>query len=134
MKFLEQFFTETDATAAAFIGNANILEPQTSLHLFRLETAYFLHNSMLFNLEQLEIESNWLKDNSDFKSINNSKKFQLKSLDEKYEFLKLLQGELQLFYLLLRTKLKEEEYSELNQLVSSVRNSMYSVKSLNDIK
>lgn len=132
--FLEKFFKDTDATAAAFIGNANISEPQTALDLFRLETAYFLYNSMLFNLEQFEIETKWLQTNSDFNSINNRKNIQLKTLEEKYEFLKLLQGELQLFYLSLRAKLKEEEYTELNQLVSSVRSSMYSVKSLKDVK
>jgi phosphate:Na+ symporter len=134
VKFLEKFFKDTDASTAAFIGNADISEPQTSLDLFRRETAYFIHNSMLFNMEQLEIETTWLYNNTDYKIINNRRKFNLKSPEEKYEFLKLLQGELQLFYLSLRTKLKAEEYTELNQLVSAVRSSMYSVKSLKDIK
>ena len=53
--------------------------------------------------------------------------------EEKYEFLKQLQGEFQAFYLLLRTKLQDEQYAQLNQLISSVRNSMYSVKSIKDI-
>ena len=53
--------------------------------------------------------------------------------EEKYEFLKQLQGEFQAFYLLLRTKLQDEQYAQLNQLISSVRNAMYSVKSIKDI-
>jgi phosphate:Na+ symporter len=134
VKFLEQFFKETDATTAAFIGHANISEPQTSIDLFRRETAYFLNNAMLLNLEQMQIETNWFQNKSEFVTINSRRKFGLKSLDEKYEFLKLLQGELQLFYMALRTKLKAEDYAVLNQLISSVRSSMYSVKSLNDIK
>jgi phosphate:Na+ symporter len=132
-KFLEKFFKDTDATVAGFIGNANISEPQTSLDLFRMETTYFLHNAMLLNLEQLDIETNWIISKAEFKRINDSKKFHLKTTTEKYEFLKLLQGELQMFYVALRTKLDEDDYAELNQLVSSARSSMYSVKSLKDM-
>ncbi|MBK7762833.1 MAG: Na/Pi cotransporter family protein [Bacteroidetes bacterium] len=134
VRFLERFFKDTDATTAAYICNANISETQTSLHLFKLEAAYFLHNSMLINLEQLDIETSWLQSSQDINRINASKKFHVKTLEEKYEFLKLLQGELQLFYIALRSKLKEDDYQELNQFVSSVRSSMYAVKSLKDIK
>lgn len=132
-KFLEKFFKDTDATVAGFIGNANISEPQTSLDLFRMETAYFLHNAMVLNLEQLDIETTWIISKAEFKRINDSKKFHSKNSIEKYEFLKLLQGELQMFYVALRTKLNENDYAELNQLVSSARSSMYSVKSLKDM-
>jgi phosphate:Na+ symporter len=89
---------------------------------------------MLFNLEQLEIGSQWLQEHPDFKKINDRKKFQAKTPEEKYEFLKLLQGELQVFYLSLRTKLAHEQNTELNQLVSSVRGAMHAAKSMKDIK
>ena len=69
-----------------------------------------------------------------FRSINESKAISKKTPEEKYEFLKLLQGEIQVFYALFRTKLNDEEATELNQLVSSVRSSMHSVKSVKDIK
>jgi phosphate:Na+ symporter len=55
------------------------------------------------------------------------KKF-FKKKEEKYDFLKQLQGELQVFYLELRPKLQSEQYSNLNQLISAVRSSMHSVK------
>ena len=48
--------------------------------------------------------------------------------------MKQLQGELQSFYLELRGKLKNEQYSQLNQFNSSIRSAMYSIKCLNDIK
>jgi phosphate:Na+ symporter len=35
----------------AFIGHATIAERLTALDLFKRETNYFIHNSMLFNLE-----------------------------------------------------------------------------------
>jgi phosphate:Na+ symporter len=132
--FLERFFKTTASNSTAFICHANIEEPQTALDLFKRETEYFILNSMLFNLEQLEIDTNWLEENQVLKPINESKKISLKTPNEKYEFLKLLQGELQLFFVQLETKLKDEQSTELRQLVSAVRSAMHSVKSIKDIK
>ncbi|MDI6048033.1 Na/Pi cotransporter family protein [Flavobacterium yafengii] len=131
--FLERFFKNTDGSTAAFISNASIAEPETALDLFRRETRYFIHNSMLFNLELFKIDTLDLKKQSDFKEINDDRNFDSKTLEEKYEFLKQLQGELQAFYLKLRVKLNSEQNSELNQLISAVRSSMHAAKSIKDI-
>lgn len=133
-QFLENFFKNTDVGSTAFINHASVDEPQTALDLFKRETNYFIYNSMLLNLEQLEVESIWLKGNPELIKVNERKKFALKTTQEKYEFLKLLQGELQTFYLLLRTKLTGIQLSELTQLASSARHSMHAVKSMKDIK
>lgn len=132
-KFLERFFKETDSCAAAFIGHASTIEPETAIDLLRMETKYFIHNSMLFNLELFEINLKSFRENDEFKNINTKKKYFSKNMEEKYEFLKQLQGELQAFYLELRTKLQSERSSELNQLISAVRSSMHAVKSIKDI-
>ena len=132
-KLLEKFFKDTDASTAAFIGNADTKEPETALDLFRRETEYFIYNSKLFNLDLFDIDNKQVNRNPEFKSINNKKNFFSKNREEKYEFLKQLQGELQVFYLALRTKLKDEKYAQLNQLISAVRSAMHSVKSMNDI-
>jgi phosphate:Na+ symporter len=131
-RFLEKFFKNVDASIAAFIGNANVSEPQTALDLFKREATYFIHNSMLLNLELMEINSQFLQDNPILNEINERKKFMQKSAEEKYEFLKLLQGELQAFYLILRPKLQDEGLTELNGLVSAVRHSIYAAKSMKD--
>lgn len=132
-KLLQMFFKDTDASTAAFINNANINETETSLDLFHKETEYFIHNCMLFNLEQFVIDTNSYNANSSFKLINERKRFFQKSREEKYLFLKQLQGELQIFYLELRSKLQNDEASQLNQLITAVRSSIHSVKSLKDI-
>jgi phosphate:Na+ symporter len=132
-KFLERFFKNTDAAAAAFIGHANVAEPETALDLFRRETEYFIHNSMLFNIGQFEVDAKLLDVHPDFKILNEKKKFFSKTAEEKYEFLRQLQGELQSFYLELRAKLQNDEYAQLNQLISSVRSCMYAVKCIKDI-
>ncbi|MDI1305710.1 MAG: hypothetical protein PSX42_12835, partial [bacterium] len=132
-KFLELFFKDTDAATAAFISHATIKEPETALDLLRMETKYFIHNSMLFNLELFKIDTIMLRKNDDFKAINEKRDFFSKTIAEKYEFLKQLQGEIQSFYLDLRTKLAGEQQAELNQLISAVRSAMHSVKSVKDI-
>ena len=134
VKFLELFFKNTDGYAAAFIGHATIAEPETALDLFRRETKYFIHDSMLFNLELFKIDSLSLQKQTDFKKINEQKNFFSKTKEEQYEFLKQLQGELQAFYLELRIKLESEQHAELNQLISAVRSSMHAVKSIKDIE
>jgi len=131
--FLERFFKDSDGSTTAFIGHASFAEPVTALDLFRRETKYFIHNSMIFNQELFKIDTHLLRDNLDYKSINEKKRFYLKPIDEKYDFLKQLQGELQSFYLELRPKLRTEQYSEINQLISAVRSSLHSVKSVKDI-
>ena len=75
VKLFEKFFKNTDASAAAFIGLANVKEPVTALDLFRRETEYFIYNSMLFNLSKFEIDMKLLQDNPDFKSINEKRNF-----------------------------------------------------------
>lgn len=132
-KFLERFFKDSDESAAVFIGNANIAETETSLDLFRREIDYFIFSSMLYNLSMFEVDIKLLQDRPDFNTIINKRKFLSQTSEEKYEYLKQLQGELQAFYLKLRNELHEEQLSQVNQLISSVRSSMYSVKSMKDI-
>ena len=131
--FLVRFFFYIDGSAAAFINHASIAEPETALDLFRRETRYFIHNSMLFNLELFKIQTNELDQQTNYNEINDKRNFDSKTPEEKYEFLKQLQGELQAFYLKLRAKLNSEGNSELNQLISAVRSSMHAVKSIKDI-
>ena len=132
-KFLERFFKDTDGSAAAFIGNADANEPETALDLFKRETEYFIHNSMLYNLALFDIDTKLLCEHPVFATINEKRKYFSKSMEEKYEFLKQLQGELQSFYLSLRTKVKVEQNPILSQLISAVRSSMHAVKSMKDI-
>ncbi|WP_339919927.1 Na/Pi symporter [uncultured Flavobacterium sp.] len=131
--FLERFFKESDRSVTAFIGHATTAEPMTALDLFKRETNYFIHNSMLFNLELFKIDTRYISKNSDYKSINEKNNFFINTIEEKYDFLKQLQGELQVFYIELRPKLQSEEYSNVNQLISAVRSSLHSVKSVKDI-
>jgi phosphate:Na+ symporter len=131
--FLQRFFEGTDAAIAAFISNATIDEPQTALDLFRREVRFFIFDCMVFNTENLGMKSTPVLNALEFKEVNLRKNFYIKSSDEKYEFLKLLQGEIQAFYLTLRVKVEAEANRELNQLIAAARHGMYSAKSMHDI-
>lgn len=132
--FLEFFFKDSNGSITAFIKHASIAEPVTALDLFRRETKYFIHNSMLFNLELFKINTQYLKDETEFKTISEKIKFNLKTKDEKYDFMKQHQGEIHAFYLKFRPVLQTEEFSEINQLISAVRSAMHAVKSMKDIE
>ena len=132
--FLEKFYTDTDSSVSAFISQANSDDTDTAIDLFRKEAEYFIHNSLFFNLLLLEVDTEFLKENSKFEVINLKRKFSAKTTEEKYIFLKQLQGELQVFYLELRTKIDDDQVADLNQLISAVRSSMHSVKSMTDIE
>ncbi|MFZ1424890.1 MAG: Na/Pi symporter [Saprospiraceae bacterium] len=132
-KLLEWFFKDTDASAAAFLGDANVNEPESSLDLIRKEIDYFIHNSILFNISQFEIDTTIISEYPEFNNKNLKRNFSEKLPEEKYTFLKQHQGEIQSFYLALRVKIQSDHNSELNQLISSVRSAMHSVKSMKDI-
>ncbi|MDP3557622.1 MAG: Na/Pi symporter [Bacteroidota bacterium] len=132
-KFLEHFYKTNNTLPSAFIVNANIEDPENALELFREETEYFINNSMLFNLNLFDIDITLTKENDKFKTANEIRKFFSKTHEEKYDFLKQLQGELQAFYLEFRTKLQGEQNEQLNQLISAVRSSMHATKSIKDI-
>lgn len=133
-RFLELFFKDSEVSATAFIKHASIAEPLTALDLFRRETKYFIHNSMLFNLELFKIDTQHLKKAIEFENNNQKIKFNLKTPEEKYDFMKQHQGEIHAFYLKFRPVLQTEEFSEINQLISSVRSAMHAVKSMKDIE
>jgi phosphate:Na+ symporter len=132
-KLLEGFFKDTDTSAAAFIGNANISEPETAVDLLHRETEFFIYCSMLFNLSMFEIDAKLFVVPPDYKNILDKRKFSSLTPEEQYEFLKQLQCELQAFYLGLKTKLEDEQNTQLNQWISAARSAMHSVKSMKDI-
>jgi phosphate:Na+ symporter len=133
-KFLEKFYKDTDSSVCAFISNVNFDEPEIAIDLFRKETEYFLHNSMSFNLSLFGVDTELVDSQSKFATINLKRKFFSKTNEEKYIFLKQMQGELQAFYLELRARSEGDLEAILNQLISAVRSSMHSVKSIRDIE
>lgn len=133
-RLFKRFYKDTYTLNAGYIGHATIDEPETAIDLFRKEVAYFMHNSMYYNLSSFEIESKEMQQYEKYKELNKKRDFYTKTAEEKYEFLKHLQGELQVFYSKLSTKIRGEQTIQINQLVSAVRSAMHSIKSIKDIQ
>ncbi|MCU0359387.1 MAG: Na/Pi symporter [Bacteroidia bacterium] len=134
VKFLKLVFKGAEKSAASYIQHADLKDPQTALELFKLETAYFLHNCMVYSLGVFEVKCDWLNNVAEYNRLNEIKKFEEKTDSEKYDLLKLIQGELQAFYLALKDKLNGKDLQKLDQMVSSARSSMHATKSMKDIK
>lgn len=133
-KLLSRFFKQNNGLAASFIGQAKIEEPESALDLFQREAEYFLYYSMEFNRAMLGMEKGPLPLTPQFVELVESKGYHKKSIEEQYEFIKQMQGEIQSFYLRLRTNLATKQYAILNQYIASVRSAMHSVKCLHDIE
>ncbi len=133
-RLFKQFYKDSYTLNAGFIGHATINEPESAIDLLRKEAAYFIHNSMTYNLASFEIEAKEMRNDETYKKLNKKRDYYAKTPEEKYEFLKHMQGELQVFYSNLTPKVQGEQTIQINQLVSAVRSSMHSVKSIKDIQ
>lgn len=132
--FLEKLFKDGDISVAAFLGHANMQEPESAIDLLQKDIGYFIYNVMLFNVRMFDIDITPFVAHPEFKAINDRKKILDKTEEEKYEFIKLFQGELQSFYLEIRNKLSRDDYMRAERLIAVARNAMYSVKSIKDIR
>ena len=130
---LKKLFTDTTLTATVFLKDAEHADAATALSLFQKETHLFIYTSIRFNLELFEITTGNETSNTEFDEINKQRNYESKKAEEKYEFLKQHQGEIQSFFLDLRSKSDSERNARLNQLISAVRSSMHAAKSVNDI-
>ncbi|MBK9483268.1 MAG: hypothetical protein IPO02_15105 [Bacteroidetes bacterium] len=131
---LTRFFKETNHTLSLFIGDIKMDEPESAMELFQNEVEYFIYYGIVFNASMLQLEDDTEASNTRFQKILTQRAFHRKTLQEKYDFIKQLQGEIQTCYLLLRTKVSNTETAILNQYIVSVRSAMYAVKCLHDIE
>ncbi|MEI7801270.1 MAG: Na/Pi symporter [Bacteroidota bacterium] len=132
-KLLEKLFSGVDDSVAAFI---NKKENETDIHptaLFRKEVEFFFFCSMKFNLELFEIDDSSMIRNNELEKIIEQKKYKSKTADEKYDWLKQLQGEIQSFYINRLFKNENELNNESDQLINAVRGCMLATKCINDI-
>lgn len=125
-RFLEKRFTHA-GDETLFIHKASPAETATALFAMQKESSHFLHAVLNFSRACFGLED-----------IHNGnveihKSFLGKPRPEKYAYIKFLHGELHSFYIQVQKNCTEpEELNELNQLISSVRNTMYAAKSIKD--
>jgi phosphate:Na+ symporter len=108
---------------------SKVLAGDTDLALEALdnETKHFISHVIDYSLDSFNLKPNTTTNQS------RQKKFQSKTINGKYDYIKQLHGEMHGFYLKLqKASLAKEETERLNQLISAIRNSMYAAKNIRD--
>ncbi|MFM1744905.1 MAG: hypothetical protein RLZZ630_842 [Bacteroidota bacterium] len=132
--WLEHRFEDRNNRLTAFINHHPVADPVYSIELLRKEIGRFLKWSCVFNLHSFGFKAEgFFTDEAGDDSRLVSKMAETGS-GYRYEFMKDLQGEIQLYYLVIRRSgLTDELVQPLEHLMASVRSSMHSVKSVHDI-
>lgn len=131
-KFLDLFFVRSEESTLEFLRNSQLQTPTVALKSFKKETNCFIHYVMVYNLSKILNTSYVMPlQHTSLEEIQNSS-FYTKTTLEQYNFIKLVQGEMQAYYLLLREKITVAEKPILNQMIISLRSSIYATKSMTD--
>jgi phosphate:Na+ symporter len=124
-RILEQGFIKDDVDTF-FIQKADVEDTEKAIEAFKQETMFFMHSVTGFCLEIFDIKTaKWkTEEHSDYAK---------KPLMEKYEHLKRTHGDMHRYYVQLQKQMGTEEKPEISDnLMSAVRNCMYTAKSIKD--
>jgi phosphate:Na+ symporter len=125
-KFLERRFV-SEKTVTSFIGKVPASDVDLALMAMEKETKYFLQCVIRFSADAFHL--------NDLKSFQDSlpRDFLQKDVRAKYEFLKILHGDIYAYYIALQNKTQKPDHTlQLDMFISSVRNGMYAAKSIKD--
>ncbi len=133
--FLQMHIIERKINTTYFIQNASPKDPEAVLEALEKEVLLFICRVIRLNLDAFKlghVQIEFTPSIRDFVIDNN---YLSMTYDEKYNLVKHVEGEILLLY----TKTSEEkiekmDLSRLNQLISAVKNAMYSSKSIKDIR
>ncbi len=124
-KFLQQRFKD-DQSGSQYIRLVAAGEGDLALDAMDKEIKRFIGCTIDFHLHAFDVEANqsYLPEPADFHQ---------KSFLEKYDYLKLLHGEIHGYYIAMNKEaLEKTELERAEQLISAVRNGMFSAKSVKD--
>lgn len=133
-KRIEKIVHHDNSGVTLFIEDSGSKQQGSVIDLLEKETEYFINKCMTFNLKLFDLTTGLLFEHPEFMSRINASGFHGKSTAEKYEVLKEHLGKIQSYYMEFRDKVEPEQRSRLDQLASSARSAMHSVKSMKDIE
>lgn len=131
-KLLNLLFVKTEESTLVFLKDSQLNDPSKALHFFKLETSYFIHFVMIYNLSKLLNDKIVLYVSTDFTEVDKGNAFYEKTILDQYDFIKQVQGELQTYYIILRERINSIEKHILNQQIISIRSAIYAAKSMKD--
>ena len=125
-RYLQNLFLQ-NGTEASFIHAVPVTDTDLAQQAIENEIRHFLYHVVDFTLDTLSIKDLHVPGIKIEKSQAN------RSIQEKYEFIKELHGDIQGYYVRLQSNTSEKEKTlRLESLVSALRNSMYAAKSMKD--
>jgi len=125
-RFLEKRFRSTDEETM-FIHKVNAKESSMALFALEEENRHFIAAVCNFIMSCFQIDDKLKKE------MKLSEKFLDRNIQEKYDHIKFLYGEIHSYYIQMqKTTTDKEDVEKLDRLMSSVRNAMYAAKSFKD--
>lgn len=112
-----------------YISKMPVTDPDIAIEALENETKHFIALVIDYCLATFNVKGNPVP------ADPAHKKFYTRSLSEKYDYIKQLHGQMHGFYLaILNTSSRGQKMERLEQLVTSIRNSMYAAKSIRDAR
>ena len=124
-EFLQQRFKD-DQSGSRYLKEVPAGEGDLALEALEKEVRRFIWCALDFQLHSFDIE--------EYKHLNYvDQTFRDRPFSTKYDYLKLLHGEVHSYYIGMNKELLEnEERERAEQIISAIRNCMFSAKSMND--
>jgi phosphate:Na+ symporter len=124
-RFLEKRFR--DESSMEFLNKVSAADSELALDAFEKETRQFLLHLLEFGMKIFNLNSSEKGENEKNHSFLNA------SVPEMYDSMKFHYGELHTFYISSQQNISNSAVSRrLDQLMSSIRNTMYAAKSIKD--
>jgi phosphate:Na+ symporter len=124
--FLSQRFSGRD-NGSMYISKVNIADTELAMDALENETRQFLDHVLDYSLLSFGLSA----DKQLHETAQNN--FNDKSISEKYDHIKHVHGEMHNFYIKLQNTTTDKPVHErLNQLIASIRNTMYAAKNISD--
>ena len=133
-QLLGRWIKENDKKLTAYIKSGEVGDVELSAELFLKEAFNFIASVMAFNLKTMGLETTRLQKDEEYASIEERRGLTRLIPAQHYDALKIIHGELQLYYIKLRSEGHSSLRShQLEHATAAVRHAMHAAKGLNDI-
>lgn len=132
-KLLEGRFKDEDSFATFYIKKTNPLTSGVGIDIIEKEAEIFIFRVLHLNMEAFHLERTQI-DKNELTDTINKKNEQFSSYSDKYLDVKKAEGEIIAYYFKLSDEnLDHADQVRLDQIMSSIRNAMYSAKGFKDV-
>lgn len=133
-RFLESRFTKEPTFAALSLTHNTPVDPEGAIELLRRETGFFINQCKIFNAQNFRVPISALHQPAAYAEINHARGTQSRPFYERYDLLKEQYGEIQTYYMRMRSQsMDAREVQEVDRLIAVVRSAMHASKCIKDL-